>query len=108
MSPNAFWKAPWITFDPEETAGKDLPATYGPVEVRKFLVSFTGHCLCLDYFGGPSVEQAAAGLSLHGEAPNATLESTIAGAIRRSPRQVAGKASNCTSCVRARDSPGCE
>jgi hypothetical protein len=41
------------------------------VEVRKFLVGFTGHCLCLDYFGGPSVEQAAAGLSLHGEAPNA-------------------------------------
>jgi hypothetical protein len=72
VSPNAFWKAPWITFDSNETAGKDLPATYGPVEVRKFLVSFTGHCLCLDYFGGPSAEQAAAGLSLHGEAPNAT------------------------------------
>jgi hypothetical protein len=72
LSPNAFWKAPWTTFDPEETAGQDLPATYGPVEVRKFLVSFTGHCLCLDYFGGPSAEQAAAGLSLHGEAPNAT------------------------------------
>ncbi len=71
MSPNAFWKAPWDTFDPEETDEEDLPATYGPVGVRKFLSSFTGHCLCLDYFGGPSAEQAANGLSLHGEAPNA-------------------------------------
>ena len=72
MSPNAFWKAPWDTFDPEETDEEDLPATYGPVGVRKFLSSFTGHCLCLDYFGGPSAEQASNGLSLHGEAPNAT------------------------------------
>src|ERR1700722_13995251 len=71
-SPNTFWEAPWPTFDPGEIAAHDLPASYGPVEVRKFLVSFTGHCLCLDYFGGPSGEQAAAGLSLHGEAPNAT------------------------------------
>ena len=69
-SPNTLWEAPWVTFDPEDRAGEDLPPTYGPVEVRKFLVSFTGHCLCLDYFGGPSAEQAAAGLSLHGEAPN--------------------------------------
>jgi hypothetical protein len=77
-SPNTFWEAPWPTFDPGEIAAHDLPASYGPAEVRKFLASYTGHCLCLDYFGGPSAEQAAAGLSLHGEAPNTrwTLVST--------------------------------
>jgi len=68
---NTLWKAPWVTFDPEETPREDLPAAYGPADVRKFFVSFTGHCLCLDYFGVPSAEQAAAGLSLHGEAANA-------------------------------------
>lgn len=71
VSPNTFWEAPWVTSDPGERAADDLPEIYGPVEVRKFLSSYTGHCLCLDYFGGPSAEQAAAGLSLHGEAPNA-------------------------------------
>lgn len=68
VSSNTLWEAPWVTFDPEETAGEDLPETYGPAEVRKFFASFTGHCLCLDYFGAPSAEQVAAGLSLHGEA----------------------------------------
>jgi hypothetical protein len=70
LSWNTFWKAPWATLDPEGKAADDLPAIYGPGEVRKFLAGYTGHCLCLDYFGGPSAEQAAAGLTLHGEAPN--------------------------------------
>jgi hypothetical protein len=71
ISSNTFWEAPWITFDSGGKAADDLPAIYGPVEVRRFFSSYTGHCLCLDYFGGPSAEQAAAGLSMHGEAPNA-------------------------------------
>ncbi len=70
VSPNTFWEAPWVTLDPGERTADDLPESYGPVEVRRFLSSYTGHCLCLDYFGGPSTEQAAAALSLHGEAPN--------------------------------------
>ena len=69
-SQNVFWEAPWVTLDPGERPADDLPPIYGPVEVRKFLAGYTGHSLCLDYFGGPSAEQAAAGFSLHGEAPN--------------------------------------
>jgi hypothetical protein len=69
-SPNTFWEAPWPTFDPGERAADDLPASYGPVEARRFFASYTGHCLCLDYFGGPNAEQAAVGCSVHGEAPN--------------------------------------
>ena len=42
MSPNAFWKAPWDTFDPEETDEEDLPATYGPVGVRSFFPVLPG------------------------------------------------------------------
>src|SRR5271170_2043851 len=54
VSPNTFWQAPWSTLDPGGKAADDLLPIYGPVEVRKFLSSYTGHCLCLDYFGGPS------------------------------------------------------
>jgi hypothetical protein len=71
LSQNVFWEAPWDTLDSAERRADDLPPIYGPVEVRKFLAGYTGHSLCLDYFGGPSAEQAAAGFSLHGEAPNA-------------------------------------
>jgi hypothetical protein len=61
---NALWEAPWPTYDPGPEASED----YGPPNVRRFLANYTGHALCLDYFGDPSTEQANAGLSLHGEA----------------------------------------
>jgi hypothetical protein len=38
------------------------------LEERSQTGGFTGHALCLDYFGPPSAEQAAAGLPIHGEA----------------------------------------
>jgi len=61
---NALWEAPWATYDPVPEASED----YGPPNVRRFLAGYTGHALCLDYFGDPSTEEANAGLSLHGEA----------------------------------------
>ena len=67
-SENVLWEAPWPTLDPELGLSNDLSPAYGPVELRKFLNGFTGHALCLDYYGAPSAAQAAAGLSLHGEA----------------------------------------
>jgi hypothetical protein len=67
-SPNTIWEAPWVTFDPGEA---DLSPIYGPENERKFLAGYTGHCICIDFFGGPTPEQAAAGLSLHGEAASA-------------------------------------
>ena len=39
-----------------------------PVDERTQTAGFTGHALCLDYFGAPSPEEAAAGLPIHGEA----------------------------------------
>jgi hypothetical protein len=41
---------------------------YGPPVMGKFLASFTGHTVCLDYFGEPPIQKAASDLSLHGEA----------------------------------------
>src|SRR5271163_3320755 len=67
-SENLFWEAPWKTQDPVEEWSDRLSLDYGPVEIGKFLASYTGHALCLDYFGAPSRKNVTAGLSLHGEA----------------------------------------
>jgi hypothetical protein len=73
---NVFWEPPWPTYDPLPGPPDKLLPTYGPPGVDKFMAGYTGHCLCLDYFGEPSAAQAAAGLGLHGEAPVAQWEVT--------------------------------
>lgn len=40
----------------------------------RLLASLCGHNICLGFFGGPSPEEAAAGLGVHGEAPVARWE----------------------------------
>lgn len=66
---NVIWEPPWPTYDQAPALSEELLQTYGPPGVDKFMAGYTGHCLCLDHFGEPSPEQAAAGLGLHGEAP---------------------------------------
>ena len=65
---NVLWEAPWTTHDPDRCWSEEMSRLYGPPETGRFLSSFTGHALCLDYFGDPPAERAAAGLGLHGEA----------------------------------------
>ena len=36
---------------------------------RHLLAGILGHNICLDTFGGPSAEEAAAGMPVHGEGP---------------------------------------
>lgn len=67
-SQNVLWEAPWTTFDPGRDWSQDMSRLYGPAEIGKFLAGYTGHALCLDYFGEASAEKAAAGLGIHGEA----------------------------------------
>jgi hypothetical protein len=67
-SQNVFWEAPWTTRDPVEEWSDGLSLGYGPVDIGRFLAGYTGHALCLDYFGAPSRKSVTAGLSLHGEA----------------------------------------
>lgn len=67
VDPNLLWEAPWKTLDLSSV--DDLMTTqYGDEDVRAFLASYSGHALCLDYFGPPSAEERSRGLSLHGEA----------------------------------------
>jgi hypothetical protein len=72
VSQNVLWEAPWETGDPGLERTEELAHLYGPLGIGKFLAGYTGHSLCLDSFGNPSPEEAAADLSLHGEAPVAT------------------------------------
>src|SRR5581483_11995195 len=65
---NVLWESPWTTIEPSESVTARVSPLYGSEEERKLLASYSGHALCLDYFGEPSPEQRAAGLSLHGEA----------------------------------------
>ena len=67
-SPNVLWEAPWTIGDPDRAWSVDMSLQYGPPATGKFLSGFTGHALCIDYFGDPTPEKAAAGLGLHGEA----------------------------------------
>jgi Domain of unknown function (DUF4432) len=65
---NILWEPPWNTIDPNNFSTVEHAALYGEESVGKFLSGYTGHALVLGYFGMPSREDAAQGLSLHGEA----------------------------------------
>ncbi len=65
---NVLWESPWRTIDPDQYESGKHKRKYGPPFVGKFLAGFTGHALCLDYFGAPSDEEIKKGLCLHGEA----------------------------------------
>jgi hypothetical protein len=83
---NVLWEAPWETVDPGTKHVKKLAPKYGPRFVGEFLASFTGHALCLDYFGAPSAEEIKVGLPLHGEAATATWQRVSKKDNSRAPR----------------------
>jgi hypothetical protein len=68
---NPLWAPPWKTIEPYRYRAKLHESQYGAPAVGKMLSGVAGHSLCLDYFGTPSEEEAAHGLSIHGEAPSA-------------------------------------
>jgi hypothetical protein len=63
---NPLWVPPWPSIDPSDYDPADLK--YGSGAEAKLLSGILGHNLCLDLFGGPSPEEAAAGITVHGEA----------------------------------------
>ena len=67
---NPFWLPKWKGMEPFQYRSKVHAKTYGPLSEGKLLSGITGHNICLDYFGAPSEEEAAQGLSCHGEAPS--------------------------------------
>ena len=66
---NPLWTPPWKSIEPTQYQAAKHAKTYWPVDEGKLLAGIAGHNICLDYFGGPSAEEAAQGMSTHGEAP---------------------------------------
>ena len=65
---NPLWVPTWPTIEPSTYDPVKHPE-YGTGEEAKLLSGILGHNICLDTFGSPSVEEAAAGMSVHGEGP---------------------------------------
>ena len=64
---NPLWTPPWPSIEPSAYEAVKHPE-YGDGTDASLLAGIMGHNLCLDIFGGPSAEEAAAGLPAHGEA----------------------------------------
>src|SRR5512139_1592615 len=64
---NPLWDPPWPTIEPSAYDPVRHPE-YGHDAESKLLAGILGHNLCLDVFGGPSEAEAAAGLTVNGEA----------------------------------------
>jgi hypothetical protein len=64
---NLLWEPPWQTIEPWRYSEQKHGRKYGKPPLGKYLSGYTGHSLCLDYFGAPSAEEALLGLPLHGE-----------------------------------------
>jgi len=64
---NPLWIPPWPSIEPSAWSREKHPE-YGADAESKLLSGIMGHNLCLDLFGAPSPEEAAAGMTVHGEA----------------------------------------
>ncbi len=60
------WIPHWTSIEPS-AFNHDQHGHFGAGADAKLLAGIMGHNLCLDLFGGPSSEEALAGLTVHGE-----------------------------------------
>src|SRR6266852_6260606 len=60
------WIPPWPSIEPS-TYDRARHPEYGNDAESKLLAGIMGHNLCLDIFGEPSEEEAAAGMTAHGD-----------------------------------------
>lgn len=63
---NPMWIPPWRSAEPSEY-NPELHPDFGLDAESKLLMGIMGHNLCLDIFGPPSEDEAAAGITVHGE-----------------------------------------
>ena len=77
---NPLWTPPWPSIEPSSfdrlrmSAHREPVEGYGTSADAKLLAGIMGHNLCLDIFGEPSDDEAAAGIDPHGEASVARYE----------------------------------
>ena len=64
---NPLWTPTWTSIEPS-TYDRSKHKEYGAGSDAKLLAGIMGHSWCLDLFGGPSAEEAAAGVTPHGDA----------------------------------------
>jgi len=76
---NPLWSPPWPSIEPSSYDRGRHPE-YGADAESKLLAGILGHNLCLDLFGGPSPEEAAEGMTVHGEASVGRYEMEAQGA----------------------------
>ena len=72
---NPLWTPPWPSIEPSDYQLAQHPE-YGSSNESQLLSGILGHNICLDTFGAPSAEEAAAGMPVHGEAPVAPFQAT--------------------------------
>ena len=70
---NPLWTPPWPSID-STSYDRDRHAIYGSGVDASLLAGIMGHSLCLDIFGGPSADEAEAGLPVHGEVSTLRFE----------------------------------
>jgi len=75
---NPLWVPTWPSIEPSEYDLARHPE-YGDNVEAKLLASIMGHNLCMDIFGGPSPEEAALGIAVHGEGSVALYEISESG-----------------------------
>ena len=73
---NPLWTPPWPSIEPSAYSAATHPE-YGCDAESKLLAGLMGHNLCMDIFGGPSDDEAAAGMTVHGEASVASYDITV-------------------------------
>jgi hypothetical protein len=79
---NPLWTPPWPSIEPQ-TYDPATHREYGGTAESSLLSGIMGHSLCLDIFGGPTAEEAAAGFPVHGETSVAGFEVSVGdGTIR--------------------------
>jgi hypothetical protein len=72
---NPLWTPEWPSIEPSAYDPAAHPA-YGTGVDAPLLAGIMGHNLCCDIFGGPSDDEARAGLPVHGEVSTARFEIT--------------------------------
>lgn len=70
---NPLWLPSWPSVEPSQYSHDRYPE-YGGGPDAQLVAGILGHNVCLDLFGGPSPEEAAAGIPVHGEAPVAPYQ----------------------------------
>lgn len=75
---NPLWSPPWPSIEPS-TYDRAKHPEYGNDSESRLLCGIMGHNLCLDLFGGPSEQEAAAGMTVHGEASVNTYDIAVSG-----------------------------